>query len=167
MKQNRTLILLIGVPNSGKTTFTNYVKKITNNFVSVSTDEIKKIKYGNNKHYDITTLFNIQILKIESLMKLNKNIIADSNSPKKKYRSNYYFLAQKYNYNLKIVYIDCSENIVKPRLKSNSKDHIVNKLDFYYNEIDLPNSYYKINNDSDLNSYYRQINKFLKCEKLI
>ena len=56
MKCNsKKIIILLGIPHSGKTTFSNYINK-KYNYSIVSTDEIKHRIYGNNK-YDIKTLF--------------------------------------------------------------------------------------------------------------
>ena len=159
MKNNsEILIILVGIPHSGKTTFSKYLKD-KYNYEIVSTDEIKKEIYINGK-YDIKHLFEIQKDKLETLMKSNSLIIADSNNSKKIYRDEIIKIANKYNYNYYSVYIKSSIKDVKDRLKKDNKNHVLNNLDFYINEIDLYDVDFEINNDNTKN-YFNEIDKVM------
>ena len=159
MKNNSDiLIILVGIPHSGKTTFSKYLKD-KYNYEIVSTDEIKKEIYK-NEEYDVKHLFEIQKVKLEALMKSNSLIIADSNNSKKIYRDEIIKIANKYNYKYYIVYIKSNIKDVKDRLKKDNKNHVLNNLDFYINEIDLYDVDFEIYNDNT-KKYYTGIDKVM------
>lgn len=157
MKNNsKIIIILIGIPHAGKTTFSKYVQK-KYNYKIVSTDDIKKGIYKNGK-YDVKHLFEIQKIEIETLMKKNYLIVADSNNSKKIYRYDIIKLANKYNYQYYSVYIESNLEDVKKRLIKDKKNHVLDNLDYYINEIDLDDIDFLIyNNNTD--DYYNFIDK--------
>ena len=157
MKNNsKIIIILIGIPHSGKTTFSKYLQE-KYNYKAVSTDNIKKRIYKNGK-YDVKHLFEIQKIELEALMKKNYLIVADSNNSKKIYRDDIIKLANKYNYKYYSVYIVSNLEDVKKRLIKDKKNHVLDNLDFYINEIDLDDIDFLIyNNDTD--DYYIFIDK--------
>lgn len=157
MKSNsKIIIILIGIPHSGKTTFSKYLQE-KYNYKAVSTDDIKKRIYKNGK-YDVKHLFEIQKIELEDLMKKNYLIVADSNNSKKIYRYDIIKLANKYNYKYYSVYIVSNLEDVKRRLIKDKKNHVLDNLDFYINEIDLDDIDFLIyNNDTD--DYYIFIDK--------
>ncbi len=157
MKNNsKIIIILIGIPHSGKTTFSKYLQE-KYNYKAVSTDNIKKRIYKNGK-YDVKHLFEIQKIELEALMKKNYLIVADSNNSKKIYRYDIIKLANKYNYKYYSVYIVSNLEDVKKRLIKDKKNHVLDNLDFYINEIDLDDIDFLIyNNDTD--DYYIFIDK--------
>ena len=85
MKNNsKIIIILVGIPHSGKTTFSKYLQE-KYNYKIVSTDNIKRRIYKDSK-YNVKHLFEIQKIELETLMKKNCLIVADSNNSKKTYR---------------------------------------------------------------------------------
>ena len=159
MNSSNNIIILVGVPNVGKSTLSNYVSK-KYNYSIVATDKIKKEIYGNSKNYDIKLLFKKQKELIESLMKNNNNIIADSNNSTYNYRREIIRIAKKYNYNYYNVYIYSDLEEIKIRLKSNNKFHVIDNLDFYLKEIELTKIDYKIYN-KNINDYFNDIDKII------
>ena len=160
MKNNsKIIIILIGIPHAGKTTFSKYMQE-KYNYKLVSTDDIKKRIYKNGK-YDVKHLFEIQKIELETLMKKNYSIVADSNNSKKIYRYDIIKLANKYNYKHYSIYIESNLEDVKKRLIKDEKNHILENLDFYINEIDLDDIDFLIyNNNTD--DYYNFIDKVAK-----
>ena len=139
--------------------FQNIYKK-KYNYKVVSTDDIKRRIYKNGK-YDVKHLFEIQKIELKTLMKKNCLIVADSNNSKKIYRDDIIKLANKYNYKHYSVYIESNLEDVKKRLIKDKKNHILENLDFYINEIDLDGIDFLIyNNNTD--DYYNFIDKVAK-----
>lgn len=160
MKNNsKLIIILVGIPHSGKTTFSKYLQK-KYNYKIVSTDNIKKEIYKGGK-YDVKHLFEIQKIELEALMKENCLIVADSNNSKKKYRDDIIKLATRYDYKYYSIYIESNLKNVKKRLIKNHKNHILNNLDFYINEIELDDIEFSINNNNT-NEYYKLIDKVMR-----
>lgn len=159
MKNNsKIIIILVGIPHSGKTTFSKYLQE-KYNYKIVSTDNIKRRIYKDSK-YNVKHLFEIQKIELETLMKKNCLIVADSNNSKKTYRNDIIKLANKYNYKYYSIYIESCLEDVKERLIKDSKNHILNNLDFYINEIELDDIDFSINNNNT-NDYYNFIDKVM------
>ena len=159
MKNNsKIIIILVGIPHSGKTTFSKYLQE-KYNYKIVSTDNIKRRIYKDSK-YNVKHLFEIQKIELETLMKKNCLIVADSNNSKKTYRNDIIKLANKYNYKYYSIYIESSLEDVKERLIKDNKNHILNNLDFYINEIELDDIDFSINNNNT-NDYYNFIDKVM------
>ena len=154
---SKIIIILVGIPHSGKTTFSNYLKE-KYNYKVVSTDDIKRRIYKGGK-YDVKHLFEIQKIELETLMMKNYSIIADSNNSKKIYRNDIIELANKYNYKYYSVYIEANLEDVKERLIRDNKNHVLNNLDFYINEIDLDDIDFLIknNNTTDYYDYIEEV----------
>ena len=129
------------------------------NYKIVSTDNIKRRIYKDSK-YNVKHLFEIQKIELETLMKKNCLIVADSNNSKKTYRNDIIKLANKYNYKYYSIYIESGLEDVKERLIKDSKNHILNNLDFYINEIELDDIDFSINNNNT-NNYYNFIDKVM------
>ena len=159
MKNNsKIIIILVGIPHSGKTTFSKYLQE-KYNYKIVSTDNIKRRIYKDSK-YNVKHLFEIQKIELETLMKKNCLIVADSNNSKKTYRNDIIKLANKYNNKYYSIYIETGLEDEKERLIKDSKNHILNNLDFYINEIDLDDIDFSINNNNT-NDYYNFIDKVM------
>lgn len=159
MKNNsKIIIILVGIPHSGKTTFSKYLQE-KYNYKIVSTDNIKRRIYKDSK-YNVKHLFEIQKIELETLMKKNCLIVVDSNNSKKTYRNDIIKLANKYNYKYYSIYIESGLEDVKERLIKDSKNHILNNLDFYINEIELDDIDFSINNNNT-NDYYNFIDKVM------
>ena len=72
---SKIIIILVGIPHSGKTTFSKYLQE-KYNYKVVSTDDIKKRIYKGGK-YDVKHLFEVQKEELETLMKNNCLVVAD------------------------------------------------------------------------------------------
>ena len=160
MKDNsKIIIILVGIPHAGKTTFSKYLQE-KYNYKAVSTDNIKKRIYKGGK-YNVKHLFEIQKIELEVLMKKNYLIVADSNNSTKKYRDDIIKLATRYDYKYYSIYIESNLEDVKERLIKNHKNHILNNLDFYINEIELDGIEFSINNNNT-KYYYKFIDKVMR-----
>jgi len=84
---NRTLIVFVGSPGSGKTTFaTRYLSPYR--FVHINQDMLK-------------TRSNV-LKTLQSNLELGNNIVIDSTNPRQETRQEYYNMAENYNYNIMV-----------------------------------------------------------------
>jgi bifunctional polynucleotide phosphatase/kinase len=87
---NKEMLLMIGYPGSGKSTF---VQDYLKNYVRVNMDTLKtKAKC---------------IKECEKALKDNKSVVIDNTNPDKDTRKNYIDLAKKYKYTVRCIKIDC------------------------------------------------------------
>lgn len=155
---DKIIIILVGIPHCGKTTFSNYVQ-YNYGFSVVSTDKIKKEIYNLNKNYDIEVLFKKQKEKLVELFEKKENIIADSNNSKVIYRQEIINIAKKYNYRTITIYILSDLSHIITRLKNDKKEHIIKNIKFYIDEIELDDVDYMIFNNKQ---YFKSIDKIMK-----
>ena len=94
-KYNKEIILMVGMQGSGKSTFTtSYL--IPANYVRINQDTLKtKVKC---------------FKETEEMMKLNKNIVVDNTNAKKDTRAEFIKLANKYDYKVRCVIMDVSND---------------------------------------------------------
>lgn len=84
---NRTLIVFVGSPGSGKTTFaTRYLSPYR--FVHINQDMLK-------------TRSNV-LKTLQSNLELGNNIVIDSTNPRQETRQEYYNMAENYDYNIMV-----------------------------------------------------------------
>jgi bifunctional polynucleotide phosphatase/kinase len=97
-KKNKELIIIIGFPGSGKSTFFNkYVEPFE--YIRINQDTLKTK--------------NKCISETEKYMIINKNIVIDSLNYTKKIRKQYINIANKYNYNIRCIVLKTSFEISK------------------------------------------------------
>ena len=111
------LIIMVGIPGSGKTTISKILE--SNGIAKISTDDLKN--FYNNKEYKINELFELQYKIIERLMNLNKSVVADSNSDKEIYRNKLKKLANKHNYETITIYCYADKETIYKRMEQRKK----------------------------------------------
>lgn len=160
--EKKILIIMVGVPGSGKTTVSKILEK--DGIAKISTDDLKS--FYKNEKYKISDLFKIQYKIIERLMKLNKSIVADSNSDKEIYRNSLSDLAYKYGYKIIIIYCYADKKIIYKRMderKKTGKFYVPpNKIDEFINELEVPQDSININSNLDIKETEKSIQELLK-----
>lgn len=138
-KKNR-LIIMVGVPASGKTTIAKYMEK--SGIARIATDDLKNF-YPERK-YVLEDLFSLQYKILETLMNLNINVIADSNSDKQIYRNTLIKLAKKYGYDYTIIYCYAKKETINSRmdLRKNDEHCYIDKkgIDKFFKEMEIPDN---------------------------
>lgn len=98
--KNKDLIIMVGFPACGKSSFAIFIHE-KYGYVIINQDTLKtKLKC---------------IKETEKYMTNGKSIIIDNTNPSKSIRLNYIQLAKKYNYNIRIVYVNCSKELAMHR----------------------------------------------------
>lgn len=92
-KKEKHLIILVGPPACGKSYLS---KNYFSDYEHINQDTLKSLKKC--------------ILKTESYMKMNKNVIIDNTNYKKATREHYINLSKKYDYNVDIIFFNLSKN---------------------------------------------------------
>lgn len=86
---NKELIIMVGYPASGKSSFVKNLEKL--NYVRVNQDTLKTAKKC--------------LTECEKNMNHKKNVVIDNTNPTKEKRANYITLAKKYNYQCRCIII--------------------------------------------------------------
>ena len=130
-EKNKELIIMIGFPGAGKSTFINkYIEPFE--YIIINQDKLKTK--------------NKCISETEKYMKINKNIVIDALNYTKEMRKIYINIAKKYNYNVRCIVLNTSFEISKHNMlyryyKSNGLESRI--PDLVYNKMkknmELPN----------------------------
>ena len=91
MKKNPQLLILIGAPGSGKTTFAKYQIRTHANWIRVSRDDFRKMQFSNTFLSDEMEDAMTQVLyaSIEKILLQKINVIADATHTKIEYLEEY------------------------------------------------------------------------------
>jgi len=93
----KKLILLIGIPASGKTTLSK--KLIQKGYESISADIIRAELYGNEAEQgDPTKVFSVLFARLEDMMGAGKDIVVDNTNLKFAHRKEILTRAEKFGY---------------------------------------------------------------------
>ena len=124
-----TLIVVIGLPGTGKTVLANELSSfLPNNPVNLSTDLIRRnvfnfsqhqyAKFG-EKHYSSQNrqlVYNVLRLIVEILIKQQLSVIVDGTFYSQATREPFYEVCDRFNCNLVVINTICSEETVKNRI---------------------------------------------------
>jgi len=138
--KNNTLILMCGLPRSGKSTYVNKYKDKYNAIV-ICPDEIRFNIFGHQFHKPAEDyIWAIAKTFARLLLSQNKNVIIDATNLTFEARNVWIKLAEEYYVNLKIIWIRTS---VEQCVKRNKNSPIGKKLpegriEEMYNTIDAP-----------------------------
>lgn len=106
MNIEKTMVILVGLPRSGKSTI---IEENYKECIRVSRDELRKAMLftkGNHSREElITEVFDSMLLKS---LKTGASIVIDNTSLKYKYRNVFYGLAKRFGYNVVLHDIKCS-----------------------------------------------------------
>lgn len=91
------LILLVGAPASGKSTWAANFVSTRPNFTIIASDTIRRELYGNEATQGKPQeVFNIVRLRVEENLALGRDVIVDATNMSRKDRRTYFSLAKKY-----------------------------------------------------------------------
>ena len=157
-EKNNKLIIMVGVPGSGKTTTAKALEN--SGMARIATDDLKSF-YPDRK-YVLTELFSLQYNILEKLMNLNIDVIADSNSDKQIYRNGLIELAKKYGYSYKVIYCYAKKETIYNRMEArkNFEHFYVDKdgIDQFFREMEVPTEdAIFINSDNSMKCMYDNI----------
>ena len=155
--KDNVLVIMVGVPGSGKTTVSKFLEN--EGIAKISTDDLKS--FYENEEYQIKDLFILQYKIIETLMKLNIGIVADSNSDKEVFREILKELAKKYNYRHEIIYCFANKDTINKRMQERKKIGKFyvppDKIDKFFDELEIPIDSINVNTNLDLNYTNKQL----------
>ncbi len=101
--QKQKLIILIGLPASGKTKYAQEYSKTHPNTVIVSTDRVREDKEALGLDIkDERTIYEEMQHRVRKSLKFGKNVIVNATNLKVRYRQPYIYLAKKFNPDLEI-----------------------------------------------------------------
>lgn len=124
------IVICVGIPGSGKSTFTNNFIKKHPSFYRVSRDEIRKAYTGLNnndfktsdKHDEIKRMvIDVETYSLNLLFTHKKDIIVDNTNSKKNELENIINLGIKNNYQITIYFFDTDFLVSKERIKKRDK----------------------------------------------
>jgi len=163
---DKLLIILTGVPGSGKSTISARLAERMNG-TRISTDALKGLIYNRDVNTDeLELLFDIQHYIFEKIMDTGGAIISDSNSAKEWQRDKLKTLASKHGYRAKVIFVSAPKEVIRERLLQRAKEDVINRdaiLDFeqYYEELDFPQTAMEINTIEPLNYNIEKIMRWL------
>jgi len=142
---NPVLVLVCGLPGSGKSFFANHLsKKIS--AVYFNTDVLRKELFPINRTYseeEKQFVYDTLLLKTEENLKEGKSAIVDATFYKNDLRIPFYTLAQQQHISLFIFYIEAEEKLIKERtsisrIDSEADYSVYLKLKELFEPIDKP-----------------------------
>ena len=102
------LIIMCGLPRTGKTTWINKNKK---DAIVVSSDDIRETIFGHKFHYESNKfVFAFVEAMVIILLKQNKTVIVDATNLTFNLRYQWAQIAEKYNCNCEIVWVYISKD---------------------------------------------------------
>jgi len=160
--KGKYFVIFVGVPGSGKTTIAKRLSK-KYGFCRVSTDSIKNYLRKYNYSFEIKDLFKIQRKIFHKLLEKEINIISDSNSDLKKYRTSLKKLARSKGYKSIVIYIKVSTDVAYHRIIKKKK--LIKSKSWYkklinlQNNLEIPRKAIKINGDLKKEIIFKNIYK--------
>ena len=154
---NNVLVILVGLPYSGKSTFAEKLSK--HNFVHFWATKIKKQYQLNDEEF-------LKLSKeiIEELLSKNYNIVFDFLNHKNEQRNNFYSIAEKLHKKVFVVYLDTPKNIILERQASvvedigrtNISTDIINEIESEF-EIPISENVFTIKDEIDFDIFLNSI----------
>jgi len=160
--QKNYLIILTGIPGSGKTILSEELEK-NFNFIRISTDKIKEYLIKKRYNFLLKDLFAIQEKIFKLLMKKKVNVISDSNSDLTKYRNKLKKLSKNYHYIPISVYIKVNletayQRVIKRKNMKESK-RIYKKIKKFNDSLQIPNEAFILNNNYNKKQFIEEVKK--------
>jgi predicted kinase len=123
----KTLIMLIGLPRSGKSTYTkNLVEESRGGVAVISADTIRKILYGQCFYADGEPLmWSIRDVFLKSLMESGTDIVIDETNINYKNRGKAIGLALKHGYEVDAVWIETPVKICEERAMDTAQSELI------------------------------------------
>lgn len=126
-----SLVIMVGIPGSGKSTISKNSEMLKNANV-ISSDEIREKLFGNEADNSNNTLvFETFYSKIEESLKEGKLTVADSTAINRNTRKQLYLIAAKYNRPIRLIIMNIQKEVAKYRNSNRSRvvpDEIIDKM---------------------------------------
>lgn len=121
--KNPVLVLVSGLPGTGKTHFSKKLSKRLP-FVILESDVLRRVLNPNPNHNkpESARLFTAIHLLCERLLQEGYSLIIDATNLTEKHRRHFYDIADRLGIKLTIVYLTATEQVVKERLDKRAKD---------------------------------------------
>ena len=130
--KNSEMILLIGFPGSGKSTWAERYSTNRNHTVSISSDKIREELYGDEATQgDNNKIFSLVRERAEEALKDCKDVIIDATNITEKDRSAYFDIAKTYGATVTGILFDIPVEECKHR--NSKRDRVV--PDFVYDKM--------------------------------
>jgi predicted kinase len=125
------IIILSGLPRSGKTTLVNRVLEVDESYIKISADNLRYILYG-HRFFEGGEEFVWGARKVilKMLMQQNKNIIVDECNNGTARRQMLLSLAKLYEYQTTIIHINTDSNTCRDRAIKENDMEIIKIIDF-------------------------------------
>jgi len=120
---NPVLVLVSGLPGTGKTHFSKELSKILP-FVTLESDVLRRVLNKNPDHSkpESKRLFSAIHSLCERLLSEGSSVIADATNLTEKHRQHFYGIADRAGRKLIIVYTEAPSALVKERLDNRAKE---------------------------------------------
>lgn len=125
MKQKPTLYIFVGCPGAGKTTLAKYICEQTGAVHLWADQERQKMfTYPTHSEEESQQLYKALDIRTEDLLKEGKSVVFDTNFNYFHDRELMRSIAEKYNAELKLIWVTTPKEIAKPRaLHHTHRDH--------------------------------------------
>ena len=111
------LILVVGLPGTGKTTFAYALSKAIS--AKHLNSDIMRHDIGKRRQYDTASkaiIYNEMLNRTENFLKNHQKVIVDATFYKNIFRKPYELLSEKYNTEIKWIEIKASEEVIEKRV---------------------------------------------------
>lgn len=119
---NQTLFLMMGLPGAGKTTTASIIEQLTG-AIRLTSDEARFMlfdspEFTEREHEELYNYLNDQT---EHMLSAKKSVIYDANLNRYIHRQEKYQLAQKYNVDVVLCWVQTPKYVAKKRATDNSR----------------------------------------------
>ncbi len=167
--QIRKLILVVGLPGTGKTTFASALASAID-AKHLNSDMVRH-DAGKRGHYDTASkaaVYNELINRTESYLKNHQQVIVDATFYKNKFREPYIKLCEKYGVEIKWIEIKADEEVIKKRVSkkrtySEADFEVYKKIKEDYEPLEMP-QFILWSDQLTLNEMVWQAQGYLKSE---
>lgn len=125
------LILVCGLPGTGKTTIAKYIADKTGSFV-FNTDTVRKELFDKPKYTEKEKelIYNLLFEMAEKFLRSAKNVVLDGTFYKKELRARVRKMAESMKSDFHLVEVVCNERILKERMGKRKKEKTPSDADF-------------------------------------
>ena len=118
----RKLIIIVGLPGTGKTTFARELASVIG-AEHLNSDIVRQVA-GRRGHYDAVSKaanYNEMLTRTEEFLKKSKTVVIDATFYKNIFRKPYQLLGERYEADIKWIEIRADEEIIKERISKKRK----------------------------------------------
>lgn len=167
----KIIIMLCGLPRSGKSTLSKLIKKYTCSLTLVSADDLRYLiyneRYNQEKEY---LVWDTRKIILKMLMQQEQTILIDETNTTKMRRKSILELADEFNYKVVCIYINTIKKICLKRCDEIGDDcikPIIEKMDKQFEFPELSEGFLKCiyvysDNEISVNDSYSEVNNELK-----